>query len=272
MSKRMHLFFVLVFLSFVFSCKKENKTEGVKLSEEVIMAESFFTSVIIDTDNNLRVVDDFLFGSNKSIENDCAVITIAPADTLNWPKTITIDYGDTNCLGKDNRYRRGKIIAQLPHRISDTLSFINIGFDSFYLNDNKMLGTIKYTNTGLNAENFNTFEIEISNAAVITSRGTIYWSSSQNYVYDFLNTPGPHLVNMLEATGEATGQLTNGRSFKARVIAPLFSVLSCPFIMSGLIEIISDEMPIETVNFGNNQCNAAANVTIDGKTYDLLIP
>ncbi len=46
--------------------------------------------------------DGFPFGNCATIEFDIE----------SNPKKVTIDFGETNCLCEDNRYRKGKIIVE----------------------------------------------------------------------------------------------------------------------------------------------------------------
>lgn len=55
------------------------------------------------------------------------------------------------------------------------------------------------------------------------------------------------------------------------VTNPLNIKIGCPFIRSGIIDIIPNGEDTRTVDFGNGDCDANYSVTVNGKTWDLSV-
>ena len=108
------------------SCKKDKEKDpepqpdySTNSTADNWVAETMFedvrkvvVEVVDDEGKSASQKSNFTFGN-------CATISISPAwnDTLTWPKTLTIDFGTTNCMGNDGRNRRG-IIGRWSRRIT----------------------------------------------------------------------------------------------------------------------------------------------------------
>ena len=106
-----------VFAIFTTSCKKENiQLEDTTISQDDAYAEKTFEDVSdmaneaydIGTGNHLK-----LFPGNRMFLSECATVTL---DTTVFPRELTIDFGKENCLCRDGKYRRGKIIISFNGR------------------------------------------------------------------------------------------------------------------------------------------------------------
>jgi len=110
----------------LFACKKENR--GSSDDDTTASLSSSATSsgdVYDDTydvvlqngeDNGLsggRVITD----ANAKADA-CATITITPADTINYPKTMVIDFG-SGCTSVNGVTRKGKLTVTLTGKIPE---------------------------------------------------------------------------------------------------------------------------------------------------------
>src|SRR4051812_43406323 len=101
---------LLAFASLAPGCKESptSNQQNVQSAEDNALVESEFASIF-------EMVDDDAT-ENPSFNKTSAATELTPAcmtrtvDSV--ARTVTFDFGSTNCLGKDGNYRRGKLIAQ----------------------------------------------------------------------------------------------------------------------------------------------------------------
>ena len=94
--------FLLLALAFVYvGCKKDKEDKDQRAAEDNAIAENAFNDVFKQVDNAAKQTADT--GASKILQLDtigCGTITISSIDTI-WPKTLTINFGTTNCLCSD---------------------------------------------------------------------------------------------------------------------------------------------------------------------------
>jgi len=190
---------LLVALSFT-SCKK-NKYDKSEAPKNNAIVENAFDEMTNMSDQAIKgnlvyykmdLVNVYYgkWDEGNAVKTPCTVnITI---DTLSSPKSVTIDWGTTNCDCNDGKQRRGKIITTFTGSYYNAGTVITHTPVDYYVNDHKVSGTKTVTNMGLN-------------------------SSSQPYYNVAVNG----LVNM--STGEIiTFNSNRGRTFTARSATPLY--------------------------------------------------
>ncbi len=198
----------------------------------------------------------------------CATVTKDSAT-----HTITIDFGPSNCLCKDGRNRRGKIIV-----VNTGLFFIagssrTVTFDNYYVNDHHIEGIHTVTYNGLNSSNHPNWTISAQNMKITRPNGNYHsWNSTRNREWAqgdstlFNWTDDVYLI-----TGSASGTNVNGASFTANITSALRWELSCHWLVSGTIELTPANKPTRTVDFGSGACDNQATVTIGTKTYTITM-
>ena len=67
-------------------------------------------------------------------------------------------------------------------------------------------------------------------------------------------------------TGTASGTDRNGLSYTREIINPLHVKINCPWIVSGSIKISRTDKPEITLDYGDDNCDRIATVTIGDKT------
>ena len=183
--KQLTLGFALVALvstSFLTSCRKKDKEE--KDSDTAAAADQSFASSTVNDMTNIS--DEAVKGNNvssfKTTESNallstCATITY---DTLLAAKTVTVNFGTTNCLGNDGRNRRGLIVINFTGKYRDSLTVITVTPQGYFVNDNQVTGSKTITNKGHNAANHLVYEINANMQIIKASGGgTIYWQSTR---------------------------------------------------------------------------------------------
>ncbi len=269
------LLFILPFLAgmvfFLGSCSK-NTTPTVTSFTDVqddAYAESVFDNVTSMADEAYSLSTSHLKSTeNRIFLSSCATVTI---DTTVYPRVLTIDFGDSNCLCNDGRYRRGKIIVAFTGRYRKPGTVRTTTFDNYYVNDNQIEGTKVVTNNGFNDQKHISWTITVN--AIITlanGQGTISWKSQRTREWtEGYNTPHDRWDNVFLITGISSGQRANGLHWTRKITKPLEVKLACRFIVSGTMEIKPEGKPMRILDFGNGQCDNLATVTVNGKTHTI---
>ncbi len=255
------------------SCKKDDETvaeeNDTSSTEYDALAENIFNDVgnISDEAYALKT------GNFKSTEEDtlflglCATVTL---DTVVFPHELIIDFGEENCLCKDGRYRRGKIINTFTGRYRKPGTVLTHGFDEFYVNDNKVEGSRVLTNMGYNEDENLWFTIEIDGLITLAENGgTITWNSSKEREWVEGSDTRRRRDDVYLITGSASGVRLSGLSWTKEIILPLRRELSCRFFVSGSVEITPEDRPVRLLDYGDGECDNLATVTVNGQTFTI---
>jgi hypothetical protein len=261
------------------SCKKDAATDDdVESAQDNALAESSFNDVTTITDQaaysgsvNMRVA-----GSSSADKEDgslgsaCATVSV---DTVSSPHIITIDFGTTNCLCNDGRYRRGKIMASFTGRYKDAGTVISISFSNYFVNDNQLTGTKKITNNGLNAAGHLVYKIEVNGSVIkANGAGTATWISTRQREW-IAGSATPLILNddVYSITGSASGTTAKGKSYTISITTALVRKMSCRWFESGVLDVTPQNKPTRTLDYGNTGCDANATVTISGHTFPIVL-
>lgn len=264
-------------VTFSTSCKKRRDNRSTITSQDNAAAEAGFDDVFKVTESAIKDNDLEKAGSAfASIYGNCATVTVTPPlpDTT-FPKTITIDFGTTNCQDSYGVERRGVITAVITGKYRDIGTTITVTPQNYYLNDNKIEGTKTVQNIGPNSSGNTEFTVEISNAKITYTDGhyTTYESSRVREWVIGESTDG--LVGILDdeydITGTASGVDRNGRNYDMTIISPLRVAVLCKWVKQGIVEIQPEDLYLRTVDFGNGDCDATVNVEINGNTYTFIM-
>ena len=276
-TKLTFLILLLVTMVSMDSCKKRKANRSTITSQDNAAAEAAFNDVFKITEDALK--DNNLEKSNislKSIGANCATVTVSPAypDTT-FPKTVTIDFGATNCTDDYGVNRRGTITAVITGKYRTVGTTINITTQNYFVNDIKVEGNKAVTNLGPNASGNTEFSIEISNAKLTyTSGDEVTYQSSR--IREWVlgeNTQGLFgvLDDEYDITGTASGVDRNGLAYTMVVTSPLRVAVLCRWVKQGVVEIQPDGLHLRTVDFGAGDCDAEATVEINGQTYNIVM-
>lgn len=276
--ERMKLVVFCLLIGISLGCRKAKLNRATTTSEDNALSETLFEDVYNQIDEALSSEE----GVNKmedGLAGGCATVSISALDTV-YPKTVTIDFGTSNCEGNDGRTRRGKIIVNItgPYRTVGTK--ITTTFENYFVNDYQIEGTKVVEHTAERS-----FKIEVSDAKITFPNGAdkITWESSRNRVWSegfntkisldpadsacFLNVECL-LDDVYEITGSATGTNRDGRLFDVDIKTPL-RIEFCgyiPEVTEGTIEIQPEDLKLRTINYGSGDCDNQASVKIGKKT------
>ena len=207
--------------------------------------------------------------NERGIMSSCATIT---HDTITIPHKLTIDFGSTNCLCNDGRYRRGQVIVDYTGRYRDSASIHTFTFNNYFVNDNQLLGTKTVTNNGHNSAGHLTYSIAV-NGQIIKANGggTITWTSARTREWIAGENTLIWSDDVYLITGSASGTSAAGLSFTAVINSPLRKELACRYIVSGSIAITPQGKATRLVDFGGGSCDNQATVTINGQVHSITL-
>jgi hypothetical protein len=196
----------------------------------------------------------------------CATVT---KDSTGGIFTRTIDFGTSNCLCHDNRYRRGKVIITHTGGYFTVGSVKTITFVDYYVNDNHLEGTRKITNVGDYV-----WTIEATNMKLTKTDGSyISWNSSRTRTMTAgSTTPLVLSDDVYKIEGSWNGTRLDGKTMTANITTPLIRELSCKWIGSGVIEITtSGDSHSRTIDYGNGNCDDQATVSYRHRTKNITL-
>lgn len=264
------LFGLVVLLSACENDEKEANEISAQAIEDNAEFENSFTGIEnVTSDASLREKDDGTYDFGN-----CANVSINPTWSSNiFPKTITIDFGDSNCLGRDGNYRRGKLIIDLSGRFVDSGTVITSRLDNYFQNDNKVEGTRTKENLGRNIDGNITYEVKVENGRIDHVNGyEINWNSERTTEWvSGDDTPINIFDDVYSIRGSATGFTRDGRSYSMNTTKDLKVALNCRWIKSGTITIKPEDFSERTVDYGDGACDRIATYMVNGRDFQFVM-
>lgn len=258
------------------ACDKRESKPAVKEQDNGIGADN---ARLEQTFNDVqKIVESAANGSDLSTLRTTESVPLAGCATITFdstvtPRTLTIDFGNTNCLCNDNRYRRGKIIVSYTGRYKDSAYTHTVNFINYFVNDNQVVGTKTLTNMGKDGAGRVYYNININGGIILAAgNGTLSWTSNRTRTWTAgYNTIG-FFDDAYEIAGSAVITRPNGNTVNASITSPLEVANNCNWIRAGALQITPQSGTSRTVDFGNGACDGSATVTIAGTTYPLTLP
>lgn len=262
------------------SCKK-NDTEDTdtSASSDNATAEAYFNDMGNIANEGAMSGNVSSYKTSPSYDgllSACATVTF---DTINHSDddSVTVDFGTTNCLCNDGRYRRGKVL--ITHtgnkKYRDSLAIITTVPVNYYVNDNQLLGTRTVTNMGHNTSGNLYYNISVSGQVKLANNGgTITWNSTRQREWIAGESTTIWSDDIYSITGSANGTSAKGVSYTATITSPLIRNMSLgcrKHFTQGTFDLTPQGKPTRTVDFGTGACDNKATVTINGKTYNITL-
>jgi hypothetical protein len=267
--KKIFLFLSIFSVLLSGSCKKEKeKDKDTKASEDNAFAQSIF-------ENTVSLADEAGYRSGAFTGNLSPACVTVTYDTVNSSNedTITINFGTTSCVGLDSRSRKGMITIRFTGNYGDSASVHTITFLNYFVDNNKVTGTITVTNNGHNASGKTIFAMDVNGQIVVSSGGTILWYAQENREWTSgENTIGYWDDDIYSITGNSSGSQSTGPTFISEISNPLIRsfIPGCRrHFTKGTFLLSSTDKSLRTVDFGSGTCDDIATVTIDGETYTI---
>ena len=260
----------------VISCQKdEAKSPAVIEAKDDAIADELYDNVFTEVEEATASMEDAIYGSSRksaSVET-CRTITVdTPGDSITWPKTITVDFGD-GCTAPNGRVRKGKIIIVVSNRITSPYYSRTITFENFYIDGFKVEGTKTIAKAGETDNGNPLFTITLANGKITSPEGktvTRQFTHTREWVAGF-NTPRIRLDDEYMITGSASGTDRNEVAYTRLIVLPLHVKHLCPWIVSGSIKITKTDKPEVILDYGNDVCDRIATITIGDKTSTIQL-
>ncbi|MDP1746710.1 MAG: hypothetical protein Q8L90_14140 [Bacteroidota bacterium] len=259
------------------ACKKEKDepadTDTTGAADNALAESSFNDASNISDQAAAGNLTSYLAANNGSDERGllsaCATIT---HDTTTSPRTIIVDFGTTNCLCSDGRYRKGIINISYSGHYKDSASTHTITFTNFFVNDNQVTGSHSVTNNGHNNNGHLTFTIAVTGTIIkANSGGVISWTSNRVREWSEGESTAIWSDDVYLITGTASGSHSNGNSFTATITSALKIKMNCHNIVSGGLDLTPSGKPTRSIDWGNGTCDNQATVTINGHVYNITL-
>lgn len=260
------------------ACRRDQKdnnvtnnstTEDTGYADDIARMDQSFDEVDGFADQATEMGSLQLKGGANTLSN-CATIT---KDTVGTPDSLIIDFGPTNCLCKDGRYRRGKIIITQTGHYKDSGFIRHFGFENYHVNDNWIYGGKSVVNKGHNSSGHIYYEININGHIVINAtKDTASHVSSRIRTF----TAGENTTQIADdeynITGSGTMTKANGKTYAMTITSPLHIAANCNWIESGTVSILPQGATnARVLNYGNGNCDDQATITVNGNTKTIIL-
>ena len=256
----------LAFVTSFVACTKESE-EDIDTSQSAFETEVGILSEEVEKSADAVTFEENLQSNQLGQANgpipDCASISIEFPEGGDFPRVITIDYGEENCQVRPNLTKRGKVIVTLTDSISVVNSQRIISFDSFYINDNLVTGERILTNIGLNEDGFLVFDIANDFAIGDWSRVT---DGSKTFIEGF-ETPG-YEDNVFLIDGSSETTRASGLVINRTITESLRVDRSCGYITEGTVSITWNE-EMASIDFGDGSCDNIAIITRNDQEFEI---
>lgn len=272
------ILFAVIFTSLFASCKKKEKEEtdsDTSSAADQSLASSIVNDMtsIADEAGRTNTISSFRTSNSTAILSNCATISF---DTLAAAKTVTVNFGSSNCLGNDGRYRRGALILNFTGHYRDSLTVITVTPQNYFVNDNQVTGTKTITNNGHNAAHHLVYSIQ-ANIQVVRANngGTITWQSIRQREWTAGEATLSWQDDLYAITGNASGTTSGGGSFQSTITNALIRNMATGcrrYFTAGIIAHTPSGKATRYIDYGNGSCDDLATVTINGNTYPVTLP
>jgi hypothetical protein len=253
-----------LFLTF-FSCEKE-KVSDPELANLILDESETALSAFNDASESFALTNDFLFKKGSCPPSTCPKIDF-DQDEANCTFDLVLDFGADGCKGWHGWTRKGKMIV---HVAGCQQIVVTITFDQYSVNDYIINGTqtITFNQVGLGIP-YVTIE---TNGSVVDPDGkesTIVATMTKSWIEGFM-TPYDFSDDVYSTTGTASGVCSDGVAYQITITSPLIKAMDCKWVQSGEISLVFGDNTV-VKNYGEGECDSLANVTINGKTEEIIL-
>ncbi len=266
----------------LFSCDYTNDVKPEENNNINLITIKSHYKVLEDISKTFSLINYYV-NTLDSTKSDSITITVDPNDSVTYPKTITIDFGDgVQCY--DGVVRRGKIILTLtgPWKLNNIQhnTTITAEFDDYYYKSPADKDFIERTGKlTISFDRFiNSKPVYIVDAIeaklIFNNDEEIYWNSSHALLWETGFNNLQNLQNEKWAiTGSSSGIDIEGKTYYTEILDSLYYSGSCNNgeIVDGKLKISPGNSPPQIINFGNGECDNSVNVTVGNNSVSLNI-
>ncbi len=233
--------------------------------------EETFNSLVADAgpDNDLKSGSFLNRCRDRYRWRKCPNISIV-SEQGGFPKTITLDYGDTTELA-NGRIISGiiEIVISAPYRVDGatrTVSYIGFSVDSIGISGTNVKTFIGDRLTERIVETNRDMVFTMPDGTVIDCTG----EKTRTWV-EGLETPFYHGDDVMEITGYANCEDSDGNVYRKEITEKLVKTGVCRFIVSGEVTLTSNGEVFATIDYGDGTCDNVATLTTSEGTKEFMI-
>jgi archaellum component FlaF (FlaF/FlaG flagellin family) len=269
--QKLKIWYLAIAITTINACQKDNLRSDFAGEDNALATQNYDDATeltdraaIYGTLNLLAFTDK---NGTINLPENCATIT---RDTTTTPKTIVIDFGNTNCTGDDGRNRRGKILVSYTGRCPNFITVVTI-FDNYFVDDNQVLGKKTVTNNGKNASNQTNYNVLVEGEIRTPTLDTILWNSTRTRTWVAGEATTIRTDDVYEVTGSGTCSRKNGQNYTWQITTALRKALACRWIDTGIMTITPKNKATRTLNFGSGTCDNDAVITVGRITKNIKL-
>ncbi len=252
------------------ACKKDNHDNSDADTSATLASSGSISQTLYDDAFDVITTEGEASSVNGRVES-CATVTLSPADTVTFPKTMTIDFG-SGCTSANGIVRKGKIIATLSGKIRKSGTTTAVSFSNYYVNDYHVEGTYSITTNSGNGNGVN-FTTAVSGGKITYPDGATYYNYSGTHTLAQTGGIGTVAIadDVFSWTGGFTTSSSAGKSLTVSITSPLVKSMSCKNIISG-VQAFTYNVVSGTINYGDGTCDNQATLTVGSKTQTITLP
>lgn len=274
----------LIFTVFaVVSCEKENSQSAT--DEQELEASNVSTEAEGEAELAYNDVFDDVMGVNEEVAlggtgvfgrvNTCPTVTITRPTANPFPVRVQLDYGN-GCVGRDGRFRKGKVIVEYTSRLIVPGAIATTTFDGYFIDSVKVEGTHKITNTSVptNTPPTRSYRVEVINGKLTRPNGNfVEWNSTRNITQVEGLATAIALDDIFRIEGNSRGRVKRGNLitvWESNITEPLIKRFTCRWIVKGKIRVVRlnptvNNAWVAVLDFGNGLCDNLAWITINNR-------
>lgn len=261
----------IVALTFVSCTKVEEattisatETDHIEVSAAIDAANEmdFKTALEVNYDN----ANPSTGKSSSKASGNCAVVTVVKPQTGTFPIVFNVDFG-TGCTTENQTKRKGKLKITITGILTEKGSSLKIERDNYYINENKIEGTVDYLNETTNQE-IPQWKRTVTKGKLTTIKGDVF---TDNGSFTLKHTVGFGTYTITDDAFEISqGTHTvvkenDGTKLTLTIIEPLMKKNSCEYISKGKLKLENNAFS-GVVDYGNNDCDNLASFTLENGT------
>ena len=200
---------------------------------------------------------------------DCAVMTEVTGPNDTFPKTYTIDFGES-CT-HNGITRSGILVFTLDNDFYENGSTLVISHENYNLNGHGIEGEIVYVNQSTSFA-LPQWTSTITNGEVTNPDGEVFIHNGTRAVQQIggVATPEDWSDNVYESvSGNHIVTKPNGATLTATILTPLIKSASCDYASQGTVDLQGETLD-GVLDFGNGDCDNQATYTHSDGEVDIV--
>ncbi|UOQ98689.1 hypothetical protein MUN81_04150 [Hymenobacter sp. 5317J-9] len=189
-------------------------------------------------------------------------------------RVLTIDFGTTNCLCADGRYRRGQIRVAFTTDVLKRRAGAVVTRVNYFVNDNQHTATRTFTDLGQGS-----FSVDVTGASIIRANngGTHSWTANWTFTQTAGYGTATFADDVYTVTGSAAGTNRKAVGYTTTIDAnnPLIKRGDCPkYFVQGSMTSSNTNGKTMVLNYdpsGTHDCDRIASVTVNGRTRTITL-